>query len=131
MGSILLTIGGVVQLLVLALHVTMFFGIASAAALPADVKPTLHIFNAAVATLVAFIAYVSLFRKRELLTTGLGRAVCLFVGFFYLQRAVVEVVVRKLDPIFFPILCAVAALYAVAAFAPTRSPAPAGKPVAP
>jgi hypothetical protein len=120
MGSTLLTIGGVVQLLILALHLAMFFGFASAATLPADVKPTLHIFNAAVTTLVAFVAYVSFFRKRELLTTGLGRAVCLFVAVFYLQRAVVEVVVRAFDPVFFPILCAIAAIYAVAAFAPAR-----------
>jgi len=120
LGSILLLIGGVFQILVIALHVAMFFGIAKApgADLPAVIKPLLHIFNAAVTAVVLFFAYVSLFRRRELVQTGLGRATCLFIGVFYLQRGLVEVVVRGVSPTSLSLLCLIAAFYFLAPFIP-------------
>lgn len=115
---ILPTIAGVVQVPIIALHVAMFFGMAKATEIPVPLKPLLHIFNAAVLTTVIFFAYISLFRRRELLETPLGRAVCWFIAVFYLQRGLTEVVVSGFRPVTFGILLAVAALYAIAAAPP-------------
>jgi hypothetical protein len=126
MAKILLIVGGLVQVVAAALHVGIFYGIASNPVLPAAAKPTAHIFNAAVLTTAVFFAYVSLFRTRDLLNTGLGRIVCLYIGVFYLQGNLVEMIVRGLDPVRLGITCAVAALYFVAPFA-TRKAARRGE----
>ena len=128
MATKLLIAAGVVQVLVTVLHVGIFFGIASSTELTEANKVMAHIFNAAVTVTVAFFAYVSLFRRRELLATGLGRATCLFMGVFYLQRGLVEVVVRGFNPVSFGLLVAIAALYpasllASRSFDPERQPA--------
>jgi hypothetical protein len=129
--SALLLIGGIIQVLVFALHVAMVFGNAQRAA-PAGMDATawaklqssLHIFNASVATAVLCFAYVSLFKRAELLTTGLGRTICAFIAAFYLQRMLVPVIVRGvgsfLDPVFTPLLLGTVALYAFAAV-PSRA----------
>jgi len=124
MGRILLIVGGVFQVLIVALHVSMFFGISRAPDLPGDIRPLLHIFNAAVLTVVIFCAYVSFFQRRELIQTGLGRATCLFIGVFYLQRGLVEVVVRGIHPASLAPLCLIAALYFIAPFAPRHARGP-------
>jgi len=116
----LLTVGGVAQILAAALHVTMFFGLARTTEIPAALKPLLNIFNAAVLTAVLFFAYVSFFRRRELIETPLGRAVAWFVALFYLQRGLVEVLVSGLHPASLGVMLTIAALYAVSA-APSRS----------
>ena len=125
MGRILLIVGGVAQALVVALHVAMFFGISSAPDIPDAMRPSLYIFNAAVLAMVIFFAYVSFFRRSELLQTGLGRATCLFIGGFYLQRGLVEVWVRGVDPVSFGLLCLIAALYLVAPLTPRPAARPA------
>jgi hypothetical protein len=114
-GPALLFIGGVFQALAVALHVVMFFGISKS---PEATRPLLYIFNGAVLATVIFFAYVSFFRRRELIQTGLGRATCLFIGVFYLQRGLVEVVASGLNPASLSLLCLVAALYVIAPFTP-------------
>ncbi len=120
MKRVLLIVGGVIQVLITALHVTMFFGLRAATQVPENLKPLLYIFNAAVTTLVVFVAYVSLFRRSELLSTPLGRGLCWFVAVFYLQRGLTRLVVRGLDPPDLAIMLAIAAIYAVVAL-PARS----------
>lgn len=123
MRSVLLVGGGVVQILVMVMHVGMFFGIAYSPELAQRVKETLYIFNATVAVTVAFLAYVSLFRRKDLLGTGLGRAVCLFIALVYVQRGLVEVVVRGFgDPIWLILFATIAALYVIAAWPPRPDP---------
>ncbi len=117
-GSVLLLIGGVFQVLAAALHVVMFFGFARATDLPAAITPLLYIFNAAVLAVVLFFAYVSFFRRKELIQTGLGRVTCLFIGVFYLQRGLVEVAVVGVNPRSLGLLCLIAALYFLAPFTP-------------
>jgi len=51
-----------------------------------------------------------------LIQTGLGRATCLFIGIFYIQRALVEVVVRGAVSPFLGVLCLVAAFYLLPLF---------------
>ncbi len=124
MKRAVLFIGGIVQLLLVALHVFMFFGMARSAEIPAGLKPLLHIFNAAVLTVVLFFAYVSFFRRREMIETALGRAVGWFIVVFYVQRGLTEVVVRGLSPVNLGLMLAIAALYVVAAVPSRTSPAP-------
>ncbi len=120
MKRVLLVAGGIVQMLIVALHVAMFFGLARATEVPAGLKPTLYIFNAAVLTTVLFFAYVSFFRRRELLETSFGRGVAWFIAVFYAQRGLSEVVVRGLDPVSLAVMLAIAAIYAVVAL-PSRT----------
>jgi len=118
---VLLIIGGIVQVLIVALHVTMFFGLARTKEIPPGLKPTLYIFNAAVLTVVLFFAYVSFLWRRELIETVFGRAVGWFIAVFYVQRGLTEVLVSGLHPVSLGMMLAIAALYAVAAV-PSRTP---------
>lgn len=119
MRSVLLIVGGVVQILVMAMHVAMFYGIASSPDLALRVKETLYIFNAFCVVTVAFFAYVSLLRRRDLLGTALGQAVSVFIALVYVQRGLVEIIVRGFsDPLWLVLFCAIAALYAIAAWSP-------------
>lgn len=112
---VLLIVGGVVQILVVALHVAMFFGLARATEVPGALKPLLYIFNAAVLTIVVFFAYVSLFRRKELIETPLGRAVCWLVVLFYVQRGLTSALVRGVRPADLAPMLLIAALYVVPA----------------
>lgn len=134
--SILLLAGGLVQALIVALHVGLAVGLqrgAAPAGVAAEVWPTLkasqHIFNAAVATAVLGFACMSLFHRTELLTTRLGRTVCVFIALFYLQRAGVAGVLRGFEPGFGILLVGLAAVYVVAAV-PRRHPLPTHSSVA-
>jgi hypothetical protein len=116
--SILLVIGGVIQILIIALHISIYFGIASSPDLAASTKVSLHIFNSAVLATVVFFATVSLFRRRDLLGTNLGRIVSWFIAVFYLQRGFVELFLRGFNPVTLGLSIIIAALYAVAAIPP-------------
>jgi hypothetical protein len=116
--SILLIIGGVIQILILALHISIFYGIAVYSGLPANAQVTAYIFNAAVTVTVIFFAYVSLFRRQDLLGASLGRIVLWFIAAFYLQRGVVELFLRGFNPVHLGLSVAIAALYIIAAIPP-------------
>lgn len=85
----LLTISGILQALLALLHVTMFFGSATLVQLPENLKRSFPGFNAAVVMTVLGLAYLCLFKGRELVETSIGRAVCWFSALFYLQRSIV------------------------------------------
>jgi hypothetical protein len=112
---VLLVVGGVMQILAAAIHVAMFFGLSKAPQMPEGIKPLLYIFNAAVLTVVLFFTYVSLFRRRELIETPMGHAVCWFAALFYVQRGLMGALVHGPNPMDLGIMLAVAALYAIAA----------------
>jgi len=114
MKSIFLTIGGVFQILLVVLHIFIFFGIASSTELGTDTKVSSHIFNAAVTVTVMFFAYISLLRKQDLLNTGFGRIVCWFIAIFYLQRGFVEALLRGFDIVNLGLCLVIAALYIIA-----------------
>jgi hypothetical protein len=125
--SAVLIIGGIVQVLVAALHIGIFSSIAAreipgiAADDLAKIKVFMYLLNAAVLATVLFFAYVSLLRRRDLIATPLGRATAVFIVLFYVQRAVVEVIVSGFNPAPFTLLIAIAALYAFVAL-PVRQP---------
>ena len=115
MKSTLLIIGGAIQILIVALHITIFFGISSAE-ISSYVKESVHIFNAAVLTIVIFFAYISFFHRHELLNTMLGKIVLLFIAVFYLQRGLVEAFLRGIKPLNLSLFIVIAALYIVPIF---------------
>jgi hypothetical protein len=117
---ILLTIAGVVQILIIALHVAMFFGMARATEIPGPLKPLLHIFNAAVLTTVIFFAYVSLFRRKELIETPLGHATCWFMALFYAQRGLTAAFLRGVQAVDLVPMVVIAALYVIPALPERR-----------
>jgi hypothetical protein len=123
MKRTLLLVGGVVQVLIAALHSAMFYGIASSD-MPQAIKQTAYLFNGSVLTMVVFFAYVSLLRRGDLIGTPLGRWTCGFTAVLYLQRGVVELIVRGLDPVYLALFLALTALYGFVALAPDRAPAP-------
>ncbi len=116
MNRVLLIAGGVFQILFVAVHIAMFFGLAKANEVPQGVKPLMHIFNAAVLAVVLFFAYISLLRRRDLAETSMGRAVCWFIALFYLQRGVVAAIVQPFNPVDFGVMMAVATIYGLAAY---------------
>jgi hypothetical protein len=85
----LLAVGGVVQVLLAALHVTVSFGSSALSPLPENLRRSFHGFNAAVAVVVLGLAYLCLFRRKDLAETSIGRAICWFAALFHLQRAAV------------------------------------------
>lgn len=121
MKPILLVTGGVIQILITLLHVGIFFGISRSAELSANAKLTSYIFNAAVTAVVLFFAYVSFFHRRDLIETPLGRVVGFFVAAFYLQRGLVEVFLRGINPLNLGLSLAIAALYVVAVWPSPRA----------
>lgn len=110
MKRILLIVGGVMQLLLALLHAFMFRGIAALKIEPA-LKDTGQIFNAAVLTTVLFFAYVSFFEVRTLTGRRFGRIVLLFIAIFYLQRGLVELFLRGVQPLSLAICLGLALLY--------------------
>lgn len=130
--SVLLLIGGIVQASFVALHVAMIFGIRSrpapdgmAAAAWSSLQQSMHVFNGTVLAAVLCFAYVSIFKRAELLSTSLGRTVCAFIALLYVQRVVVPALLRGFEPGFGSLLLALAAVYAWAAIPPRRSAAQA------
>ncbi len=93
----LLLVGGIFQVLIVLLHVGMFFGVSSASGLAEYTKQSLIIFNATVLTAVAFAAYVSLFHRHEMLGTTIGRVICWFIAILYIQRGIVGIFLRGFD----------------------------------
>jgi hypothetical protein len=111
MKSTVLLIGGILQTLIVLLHIGGFFGVALDPNLNAHTKESLNIFNACVLTIVTFFAYVSLFRRRDLIETTLGRIVCGCIALFYLQRGIVGASLRGIDPVDIGPMLVIAALY--------------------
>ena len=120
MGRILLLVGGLVNAFIFVMHISFIFGIQSSD-MPPHVKQVAHLYNGCVMTTVLFFAYVSLFKWRDLLNTSLGRWTCALISVFYLQRGVVEVIVRSFEPGYFALFMGLTILYAVAPLAAGRA----------
>lgn len=91
MNKILLLIGGILNLLFSLLHLTLSRALnwnETLSCLTPDNRATIYILNAHLAFTCLVFAYLSLFHRKDLLTTGIGRAVTAAIGLFYVLRAV-------------------------------------------
>ncbi|RPH33720.1 MAG: hypothetical protein EHM93_03540 [Bacteroidales bacterium] len=113
MKSTFLIIGGVMQLLLVFLHISIFFSIPQNPDLNANAKESAYIFNACVTITVMFFAYVSFFKRQELINSNIGRIVAFFIALYYITRGLVEVILRGINPLSLSVLIAIAVLYMV------------------
>jgi len=95
MNKILLIIGGILNLFFSLLHLTLSKALnwnETLSCLTPDNQATVYILNAHLAFTCLVFAYLSLFHRKDLLTTGIGRAVTAAIGLFYVLRAINQVV---------------------------------------
>lgn len=90
MRKALLTAAGASNGLFAAFHVWVGFELYRSPVIPADYRGLIEGLNAAGCLLLLFLAYACLFRKRETLETGLGRAVLALGVMVYGLRALEE-----------------------------------------
>ena len=94
MNRILLLIGGLINLLVGAMHVSLGQGLnvsQSLSCLSLDIQATLYTLNVHVAFTCLIFAYLSFFHRKGLLLTSTGRAVTAAIALFWILRAVNQV----------------------------------------
>jgi len=95
MNKILLLIGGILNLFFSLLHLTLSKALnwnETLSCLTPDNQATVYILNAHLAFTCLVFAYLSFFHRKDLLTTGIGRAVTAAIGLFYVLRAINQVV---------------------------------------
>lgn len=107
----LLRTGGALTALLTVFHVVIPLGWGDKlAVLSSDDRATVYELAFGLAVLLAMIAYVSLVRTDELLTTRLGRAVLAWVVVFWLARAVEGIVLGEINAIPIAVMCVTAAV---------------------
>lgn len=115
MNKILL-VGGIINLVFGGLHLSlpkMLNWSDTLSCLTPDNRATVFILNGSLAFVCLMFAYLSLFNRKEILGTGIGRAVTAAIGLFYILRAVTQVVYSGLsapDTPFWVILCLLVSL---------------------
>lgn len=109
MNTWLLRVGGAWNAFFTLFHALSAYGIQTAPGLDPAVRALLQMLNTGVILMLAYAAFVSFARGRELLTTSVGRATTVLVALFYGVRAAEEVL---LSPSFSPVIFAVCLLVA-------------------
>ena len=92
MKQTLLVIGGGLNVLFGLLHIWLGWQFHRATHLAPDDRALMEMLNVGAILFVFFFAYASFFCKREMLTTGLGKAVLVLILLMYLSRAIEEVI---------------------------------------
>ena len=88
----LLIVGGIINVLFGLFHIWLGRSLHLANGLTPPVQALLEMFNVSGALFIFFFAYASLFRRDELLATGLGKAVMIVCLLLYWARAAGEIV---------------------------------------
>ncbi len=99
MNRILLLAGGLLNLSLALFKIAMpylFRWREAMGSSAASMWPTLFSENLGLSMLLLFFAYVSVFHWRELLLTGLGKAVLLSISALWVYRATVELLVFRI-----------------------------------
>jgi Na+-transporting NADH:ubiquinone oxidoreductase subunit NqrE len=99
--------------------------------LSVDLQATVYTLNAHLALICFVFAYLSLFQRKEMLTTRIGQAVTAAIGLFWILRAVNQVVfygVSAPDTPFWVIVCLVVSSFYLIPIAWKRPTAPAPMP---
>ncbi len=116
MNKILLLVGGVFNLVFGLFHLALGKALNWAetlSCLTLDNRATVYTLNIQLAFICLVFAYLSLFRRKDLLTTGIGRIVMAAMGLYYVLRAINQLVYNGLaDPTtsFWLILCGIVSL---------------------
>lgn len=123
MKKILILIGGIINILIAAMHMTLSQAgnwTETLSSLSLDNRATMYTLNIHVALACLIFGYVSLFHRKELLTSSLGRSVTAGIGLFWILRAVNQVIFwgsEAPDTPFWVIFClAVSLMYIVPTF---------------
>ena len=88
--KVLLTIGGVINLIFGLFHLFLGYMLHTNPNIPEGFRPLMEMLNAGGALMIFFMAFASLFYKEEMLTTKLGRLVIILTLLLYWSRAVEE-----------------------------------------
>ena len=100
MNKILLLIGGIINLVFSLLHLTLGKALnwsETLSCLTLDNRETIYTLNAHLAFTCLIFAYLSLFHRKEMLATGIGRAITAAIGLFYILRAANQVIYNGLS----------------------------------
>ncbi len=122
----LLWIGGGLNVLFAALHLTMAFstGGPGAASLSADLRATMTTLNVSLALALIAFAYLSIFQWKGLSSTTIGRAIGVCISLWWLARIAEEVAFYGLGPgswILVALCLVIAALYLIPVVVPASS----------
>ena len=116
MNKILLTIGGIINLLAAAMHVSMglspYWG-ETLSCLSADNLGIMYTLNIHVAFTCLIFACLSLFFRKDLLSTGAGRAVTAGIALFWILRLINQIIfygIASPGITFWVIVCLIVAL---------------------
>ncbi|RPH31782.1 MAG: hypothetical protein EHM93_12185 [Bacteroidales bacterium] len=107
----ILTIVGVILALFVIFHIGIAYNIAISSVLTPEIKNSIQIFNAAVTFTLAFFAYVSLFKRDEMLNSKLGRFTSGFIAVFFVQRAIVDIALNGFNPFLISTLLIISIIY--------------------
>lgn len=113
MSRVLLTVGGIVNVLFGLFHVFLGWQIQTVPALQPS-RGLLQALNVGGTLMILFLAYASLFQRREMLSTGLGRATQVLAILLYWTRAAEEFVLFSFTPVIFVSCLAAGGIYAAA-----------------
>ena len=100
MNKILLLIGGIINLVFSLLHLTLGKALnwsETLSCLSLDNRATIYTLNIHLAFTCLVFAYLSLIHRKDILNTGIGRAVTAAIGLFYVLRAVNQVIYNGLS----------------------------------
>jgi hypothetical protein len=115
----LLIAGAVINLLFGLFHVWLTWAVAHARGLSAGTYGLLVALAVGGTMVIFFVAAVTMFCQREMLTTSIGRAVSVFTAIFYLTRVLEEFVLFS-SSVWIAGACAVTGAIYVALAARTR-----------
>jgi hypothetical protein len=99
MPKTLLYITGFLNLLFGLFHVYLGYEISASSNLAQDPRSMLQGLNVSSALMIFFLAYVCLLHQRDMLTTGLGKAVLVLGTLVYLSRAAEEFFWFRFSPL--------------------------------
>ena len=112
MSKGLLVAGGILNTLFFLFHLLLGYQIYHFAQVTVPYRALMEALNAGGVLFIFFFAYASFFHGKELLETGLGRAVLALVAALYLSRAAEEFFLFKFTAAIFGSCVLVGAIYA-------------------
>jgi nicotinamide riboside transporter PnuC len=111
MSRMLLTVGGIVNALFGLFHIFLGWQIQTAPGLQPNARSLLLALNVGGTLMIFFLAYASLLRQSDMLSTGLGRATQILAILLFWTRAAEELVLFSFTPVIFVSCLATGGIY--------------------